>query len=423
MIWGWISLMGEKSIVWSKSTLFRLFSSSAASILIVSVGTLLVTRIYTPSEFGKYSFILSLAMLIAPLLTTTFEIFIVPSQTEEESLLIYKNGCYRALKTAATLLMVTTCIYIVVPDRIMYLDSYVGPISLAITLALIYGIYNLITQIALRRLDYATVSSRALIQNGTIYSSQLALGNLPFRGLGLIIGEFIGRIVTIIFISKRIKLKPLFIFQKPARATSIFRSQIISNTTATIFEIITASSLFFYIYLTENQESSGNFALAQKLLTVPIILFGTTTAQYLFANGSHSVRQGIHMSRSELDQILKRLAIISLAIGVVVFLFGSSAIDLILNSNWESVGSLITLMSPYFIISLIWAQLSFIFYTKDMWRSYFFFASFRFGSTTAALLLCYLANLSQSTSINLVLGTNSTISLVAIGFLRKKHQR
>jgi hypothetical protein len=102
-------------------------------------------------------------------------------------------------------------------------------------LALIYGIYNLITQIALRRLDYATVSSRALIQNGTIYSSQSALGNLPLKGWGLIIGEFIGRIVTVIFISKRIKLKPLFIFQRPAKATSIFRSQIISNTAATIF--------------------------------------------------------------------------------------------------------------------------------------------------------------------------------------------
>ena len=411
--------MGEKSIVWSKSTLFRLFTSSAASILVVSLGTLLITRIYTPSEFGKFSFVLSLAMLIAPLLTTTYEIFIVPSQTEEESLLIYKNGCYRALKTAAALLMAATCIYLVVPDRI--LDSYVGPIILAIMLALIYGIYNLITQIALRRLDYATVSSRALIQNGTIYSSQLALGNLPFKGLGLIIGEFIGRIVTIIFISKRIKLKPLFILQRPAKVTSIIRSKIISNTTATIFEIITASSLFFYIYLTENQESSGNFAMAQKLLTVPIILFGTTTAQYLFANGSHSVRLGIHMTRTELDQILKRLAIISLAIGAVVFLFGSLAIDLILNSNWESVGSLIALMSPYFVISLIWTQLSFTFYTKDMWRSYFFFASFRFCSTTAVLLFCYLTDLSLSVSIHLVLGINSIISLIAIGFLRKKH--
>ncbi len=415
--------MVEKSIIWSKSTLFRLFTSSAASILIVSLGTLLITRIYTPSEFGKFSFVLSLAMLIAPLLTATYEIFIVPSQTEEESLLIYKNGCYRALKTAATLLMATTCIYLVVPDRILDLNSYIGPISLAIMLALIYGIYNLITQIALRRLDYATVSSRALIQNGTIYSSQSALGNLPLKGWGLIIGEFIGRIVTVIFISKRIKLKPLFIFQRPAKATSIFRSQIISNTAATIFEIITASSLFFYIYLTENQESSGNFAMAQKLLTVPIILFGTTTAQYLFANGSHSVRLGIHMTRTELDQILKRLAIISLAIGAVVFLFGSLAIDLILNSNWESVGSLIALMSPYFVISLIWTQLSFTFYTKDMWRPYFFFASFRFCSTTAVLLLCYLTDLSLSVSIHLVLGINSIISLIAIGFLRKKHQR
>ncbi len=415
--------MVEKSIIWSKSTLFRLFTSSAASILIVSLGTLLITRIYTPSEFGKFSFVLSLAILIAPLLTATYEIFIVPSQTEEESLLIYKNGCYRALKTAATLLMATTCIYLVVPDRILDLNSYIGPISLAIMLALIYGIYNLITQIALRRLDYATVSSRALIQNGTIYSSQSALGNLPFKGLGLIIGEFIGRIVTIIFISKRIKLKPLFIFQRPAEATSIFRSHIISNTTATIFEIITASSLFFYIYFTENQESSGNFAMAQKLLTVPIILFGTTTAQYLFANGSHSMRMGIHMTRTELDQILKRLAMISLAIGAVVFLFGSLAIDLILNSNWESVGSLIALMSPYFVISLIWTQLSFTFYTKDMWRSYFFFASFRFCSTTAVLLLCYLTDLSLSVSIHLVLGMNSIISLIAIGFLRKKHQR
>lgn len=415
--------MVEKSIVWSKATLFRLFSSSAASILIVSVGTLLVTRVYTPSEFGQYSFILSLAILIAPLLTSTYEIFIVPSQTEEESLLIFKNGCYRAIKSAVTLLMAATCIYLVVPESILDLDSYVGPISLAIILALMYGIYNLISQIALRRLDYVTVSSRALIQNGTIYSSQLVLGNLPFRGLGLIIGEFIGRIVTIIFISKRIQLNPLFIFQRPTKATSIFRSQIISNTSATLFEILTASSLFFYIYVSENQEISGNFALAQKLLTVPIILFGTTTAQYLFANGSHSVRLGIHMSRSELDQILKRLAIISLTIGTGVFLFGSLAIDLILNPNWESVGSLVTLMSPYFIISLIWAQLSFTFYTKDLWRPYFFFASLRFAFTTAVLLLCYLTELSLSVSIHSVLGMNSIISLIAIGFLRKKHKR
>jgi hypothetical protein len=96
---------------------------------------------------------------------------------------------------------------------------------------------------------------------------------------------------------------------------------------------------------------------------------------------------------------------------------------LILNSNWESVGSLIALMSPYFVISLIWTQLSFTFYTKDMWRPYFFFASFRFCSTTAVLLLCYLTDLSLSVSIHLVLGINSIISLIAIGFLRKKHQR
>ena len=417
---GW-QTMRDNSIAWKKSTLLRLFSSSATSILLVSVGTLLVTRIYTPSQFGQYSFILTLAILIAPLLTATYEFFIVPSQTEEESILIFRKGLYRNFKNSIFLLVITTLIYLLFPDEILSIDAYIDPIILATMLASIYGVYNLLTQIALRRLDYATVSTRALIQNGTIYSSQLLLGNSPLKSSGLIVGEFIGRIITIVFISKRIRLNPSIHFQRPKGANSISRSQILTNTTATIFEIITASSLFFYIYLTENQESSGNFALAQKLLTVPIILFGTTTAQYIFASGSYSVRQGIHMSRSELDQILIKLALTSFAIGAGVFLFGSLAVDFVLDSNWETVGSLITIMSPYLIISLIWAQLSFTFYTKDMWRSYFFFATFRFSFTIVVLLICYVNEVAISHVIHLALGTNSIVSIIAICFLRKKH--
>lgn len=411
--------MSENSIAWSKSTLFRLFSSSAVSILLVSVGTLLVTRIYTPSQFGQYSFILSLAILIAPLLTATYEFFIVPSQTEEESLRIYRNGFYRTIKNSVLLLVVTAFIYLTFPKDILSLDSHISQIILAIILASIYGVYNLLTQIALRRLDYTTVSRRALIQNGTIYSSQLLLGNSLLKGSGLIVGEFIGRVITVTFIARRLKMKTFFILQKPKNATSIFRSQVITNTTATIFEIITASSLFFYIYSTQNVDSSGNFALAQKLLTVPIILFGTTTAQYLFASGSASMRQGIHMSRSELDRILLKLFLMSISIGTGMYLFGSLAIDLVLNSNWESVGALITIMSPYLIISLIWTQLSYSFYTKDLWKPFFCFATLRFIVTIAVILLCYLNEFEMSHTIHLALGTNSIVSIAAIGYLRK----
>jgi O-antigen/teichoic acid export membrane protein len=166
--------------------------------VLVFVSTLIISRLYSPSQFGIYSLIVGMSAVLAPLLTFSQENFIVPAPSEDLAVHIFKRTLRIILLNSFILITLITVLEFILPKNLntKYLDR--NNMLMALLLAAIFAIFAILNQFSLRNLEYRKLAIRGPIQNLSIAIFQITASNFVFKNLGLIIGEAMGRLMGII---------------------------------------------------------------------------------------------------------------------------------------------------------------------------------------------------------------------------------
>ena len=335
-----------KSIARATATL--LMGTAAARV--VGVLTLpVLSRIYSPADFGFFVSFTAILTAIAPLVTLRFASAIPLVRTEQAA------GTVAAL--AAFCLAGTSILLAMACGAILYggwevrgIAPTVAMVTLLVAAYILSGLYEIQSNLAIRHRLYKKLASVSIRQSISTSSIKIFSGLLSLKPEGLIIGHVLGLSSGLVVLWKALadssvkihfKSKRIFHFIAHLWQFPVFRlpSQLLLAFSAQMPILFAASNY--------DISSAGHFGVAISLLNSVIGLAAISFGQAFYGE----IASVFRTDRGRVASITFRIQIRLLAMGsifsLLVFLFSPSIIRLFLGNDWKDTGIILAYLAPF----------------------------------------------------------------------------
>ena len=353
-------LLNKSDFVKNVTTLIT--GTVLANLIVVALQPLL-SRIYSPEEFGTFTIYLSIIGMLAPAGSLKFEgAIVLPESDKKASALVLGS-----IIISFVFSIVWLFIFFFFDKQIIDFFNFSPSIKVWLLL-LPLGIFVISSSRALnfwliRKKAFRASSINKLVKRGSEGPVQLGVGYFsPFQGL--IIGNLIGEISNL-FISFTQSLRHKLSFKNIA--SSDIKGQLKRYKDFPLYSFLPSfmnSVSLFLPAIIVNQyftlELTGQFGFSRVLLSMPLALISINISQVLL----QKVAESSKLKKKILPLILKITLILGALSGVgiiIIELFGVDLFKWFFGDKWETAGRLTTILVFSYAIKFIVSPLTAIF--------------------------------------------------------------
>lgn len=396
-LWQWKDKLSKNPFIRSLSVLM---AGTALTNLIIVLTTPLLTRMYTPEEFGVYSVFLSLLFTGTILVSLRYETAIPLPEDDDEAfhLLVLSIGFAFIVSALLCILVffIPVAIYLNVPE----LDTYMWMLSLSL---LGIGMFQAFNSWALRDEQYMMISRAKMTMNTSQIASQLSLGLFHLGLLGLLIGEVIGRITGALDYFKLIKRTNKVTYKINVKSLVKvligYKSYPIVSSWAALINSLGTQLPIFYLAAHFDAKTAGWFFLAQKILTIPEGLIGFSASQVYLTQAAQTARNSQeHFRQFFWDTVKKMFGIGFVTMGLVA-LCAPLAIRIVFGEQWIQAAEFIQILSVLYLLKIIINPISANFYVFNALGKQFISELIRFILICISLFLALEFFVTPTTSL------------------------
>lgn len=334
---------------------------SVISQIIPVVMSFILSRLYTPENYGDFSIFINCAGIIAVFVSARYEYAIVRPKRNVDALnLIALSGIIAfSICLLLTLLFIASSLL-----EIETVNRLPGKYWLPVYTVCI-AVLQILSNYANRIENYKALTISTISRSVTQAVSRITFGMLQY-GPGLITGSILGLIGGCLAYIQRIHiLRPLrrcFSWKRMKELGILYinfpKYLLLSgllNTLSTNLPIILLAN--FYA-----KDSIGYFSMAISVLYLPISLIGNALGQIFYKKASSWQPQ-------QVNQLAIRFLTFNAVIGLFAFgillLGGERLFSFLLGERWSVVGLYSIYLCPWLISVLCISPLSWIFDAKD----------------------------------------------------------
>lgn len=363
----------------------------------------ILTRLYTPEDFGVLSVFTALVMILAPVVTLRY-VMAIPLPKNDRLAINLLALCLVLIvagTTALTLLLWALGPSLLPMVSMEALQPYWWLIALGI---LGSSLYELLTLWATRKKAFKPMARTQVWQMFLGSAVKIGLGVLAFKPLGLLIGQVVqqgGGIVSLTrhFLDSfrqhwqdiswpRMRFLSLHYLDLPKyRLPSQFL--LVLSTKA---PLLLSAALF-------GAATTGQLGLALLALGLPLQLFGRTTGKAYFAEISQLGKQQAEKIRRLTVSVIKRLLLLSLAPCAVLLLGGPLLFTLAFGEQWQEAGVFASILSVYLLFQFISSPLVNALTVFDKQKLFLSINLIRAAIIVAVFTAAYLMSLSATVTI------------------------
>lgn len=328
-----------------------------------------LTRLYTPEDFGVLAVFTALVAILAPLVTLRY-VLALPLPRHDG--------------VAINLLVVSTCLMLGLSGFVaVVLWLWSAPLLALVSMDALapwwwlvaLGVvstatYEMLTMWATRRRAYKVIAQTNVTQSAAGAIVKIALGLAAFQPLGLLVGQVvaqaggIGRLLRSFAEDFRTnghhvraarirkaawRHRSLPIWRVPSQFLMVFSMQA---------PILFMASLY-------DAQTAGQFGLATMALSMPVNLLGRTTSQAFFAEASILGRRRAAEIRAMLISVIVRLGVMSVVPAVMLLVFGPSLFPALFGGKWVMAGVFAQALAAYLFFQFIQTPVAHVFYIFD----------------------------------------------------------
>lgn len=336
----------------------RGFISLSGGTLISQLITLaalpLISRLYSPSEFGVLSLVLAISGIATPALGLKFESATLLSSSKRQTRTITSMAMLAVVlvSTAWALLADVIAIRMLGTAPVPFLGLWVWVTSV------LTGFFILFSQLALRDGQYGAVASRSMYQAAATSAAQVGLGALG-APQGLLFGSVAGRVVGLSGLVRagrryigRHRLAEIKIAMREYwRFPLVFAPSAILNSLGLQLPLL-VMTWHYGIAL------GGQLGMAERIVAVPLALVGAAVGQVFLGELSQMRRTG---DRTYLRLFLRlTVTLVFLAIATLggVYLLAPALIPLALGTEWVESAALVQILAATGVVRLITSPLT-----------------------------------------------------------------
>jgi len=389
--------------------------TSIAQAIPIAISPIL-TRIYTPEDFGVFALYIGVASIVAVMATGRYELAIMLPKKDED-----------AIQLVILSILISFCISLIAFLLVYFFNgfivSFLGNEEISNWLYLIpitvffTGIYQSLNYWNNRKKRYKRLATSRVIQSGTTATSNLSMGFGGFGSSGLILSGVLGQGVATVILSRitwlehgqrfeKIKSLKIFSLIKKYRKFPIF------NLPNALIDALRLSGISILIAKFFSTATLGQFSLAWKMIQAPITLIGGSISQVFFQKIASA-------KRTDLDLIVKRFllkaSVIALPIFIMLYLFATDLFAIVFGENWKLAGEIASILTPWLFFNFLTTPMANVFIVLNR-QEVVLLVSIFYMLTPISILVIF-NELEFLYLLNIITVSMSSILLMYIGLL------
>lgn len=322
----------------------------------------IVTRLYTPEDFSTlehYAMILSVLSVFS---TFKMEFAIVQAENDRKALALAK-WCLRTSVIISLISLLLTFIFNSQVAELFQNDElgfylYFIPLNLVL-----FGVFQVLVYWHHRNKLYKSSSISKVTFNSTNELTKVSLGWLGFTPGGLIFGNILGRVASILSFLKTLtpnfKLKDISKSEMAAEAKNYSEYYTYSVWSSFLGKLASWAHIFLFTYYF-GLWSVGFMALSRRLVQGPLAIFSQSFAQVFFQQIS-TLKHSADIRSIFFKFFFKLIGVATLMV-LVVMCVPNSFYTFVLGAEWSEIGDFMRLLIFWFALNFVTSCLAFINY-------------------------------------------------------------
>ncbi len=347
-----------------KNTL-KLSTSSALLMFLPLIVTPILSRLYSPADYGEWGFFSSVFYVINSFLFLSYENTLVKSNDDEE------------IPNLLGVCAIVSSIIILITLLVFFIGRLIGSvffcrfpdITLLILLLSAQAVHVLSNNIANREKKYGIMSVANIVGGTSQASIRVALGVYPLFTYGLIVGNVFAQIFTTLFIvvclwrtihlswhslsierviSLAVKYKKFPLYDAPARFVEL-----------SLANIALIIMTFFW-----TKSEIGCYSMVTQFILLPISVVGSSMGNVFYRELSENVGKADVITTT--TQRASKISFVISFLPLVFFVIGGDyLLTIFLGEKWEAAGKLAICLCIYSVPLILTEPLLPVFRSLD----------------------------------------------------------
>jgi O-antigen/teichoic acid export membrane protein len=346
-----------------------IFSDFTKNVLVVFTGTTIaqslplaispiLTRLYTPVDFGVFALFFSITNLLGSIATLRYELAIVLPETEKEATAV-ETLCYVVTVGLSALMLVSVALF----SRVIAIDLLGNPeienwLFLAPLSVLFTGFFQTYTYRLNRKREFKDISVLKVTQTSTTAAFSFLFGLSNFLRGGLIFGHLLGQGAPVFFKVIR-KIDFTVGIDSLKEAAKRFKKFPLLNAPSTLLNTAASSLPIFYLSKVLNNKELGFYGLVERCLGAPTSLISYSISQVLLQDIASRYRLGLPI-RDRISKTLRYLMLIGIFPFVILFFFSDTIFAFVFGEEWREAGQFASILAVPFFVRFVISPLSVI---------------------------------------------------------------
>ena len=343
----------------TKNSLTLISGTTIAQLLPIAISPIL-TRIYSPEDFGVFALFSSIVMIFAIIGNGRYELAIILPKKDSYAINIWALTLYIAFFISTILLIAILLFHDFFVDKLNN-DKISVWLYLVPLIVFLIAIFNSFNYLFTREKKFKTIAIIKVIRSAVLSVFQLGLYFVGSGALALIGGYSAGQITgaslfginvkkqrellkkinkpTIIAMARRYKRFPQY-----TMLGSLF------NRTSSELPNIFISSLF-------NAATLGFYSLSYRMLSVPTAFLGMSIRQVYMKQATEEKHKTGVAIKTFLS-VVKKLTVIGLPFFILLFISAEWLFAFVFGEEWRIAGEYARIITPLLFIKFIFAPVS-----------------------------------------------------------------
>lgn len=347
-----VFLSGESGRVF-KGMLTLIVGSGLARLLgVISIP--LLTRIYSPEDYGILALYSSFVAILVPVFTLRY----VQAIPLPNNIFLALNLFLLCLFFIIVAAILTTIILFFFGDHIFSifnieeLQTWWWLIVLGASGG---ATYELFTLWAVREKSYGLISKVQIKQSFIGESLKIILGMFNLKPVGLLVGQVVAQSYGVIdyykgnaknlkLLRRSFSLKRIIILFRYFFDFALFRlpSDLLLVVSVQAPLLITATAF--------GRETTGQLSLAIMALSLPVSLIGAAMARAYYAEIASIGKTQASKIKNITISIQKKLFAIAIPMTLVIFFFSEKLFEIFFGEDWLEAGKFASILAPYVLL-------------------------------------------------------------------------
>jgi len=343
----------------TKNVITLMTGTTIAQAIPIAISPIL-TRIYTPEDFGVLALFIGLTSILSIIATGRYELAIMLPKKEDYALHI-------AVLAMTVSLIISLIIFIIFFLFNSEITSILGNKEISTWLywvpitIFIISCYQSLNFLNIRKKHFKTTATSKVIQSTTISALSIFLGSVSLKNIGLVTGQILGQFVSFLYLLRNSILYSDFNLKKVRLIKLILLAKRYQNfpKIVTLTGALNTSSVqvpIFVITALFSAKVVGFYSFAQRIITIPDTLIAGSIGQVFYQEVSN--RASIDDKSRLFQNTLKRLLIIASPIFAFILVFGDKIFSIIFGKEWIIAGEFAQVMSLWLYLVFVVSPLS-----------------------------------------------------------------